>query len=140
MSKLNLTVRKTVPAPIEDVFNAWLDPNMLMKFMIPMEGARVPKAEVDPREGGKFSILFMAGDDELPHSGTYKEISRHTRLAFTWQSPFSVDDSTVTLTFTPKGDTSTDVELYHEKFASEDSRDSHKNGWTSILETLSKSF
>lgn len=140
MSEINLTVRKTVPAPQEAVFNAWLDPEMLKKFLVPMEGAHVPKAKVDAREGGEFHIMFMAGEDEIPHSGVYKEISPYKRLVFTWQSPHSVDDSTVTLTFTPNGDKATDVELYHEKFANEDSRDSHKGGWTSILEHLAKSF
>ena len=140
MSELNLTVNKTVPAPPEHVFNAWLDPEMLVKFMVPMEGAFVSDAKVDAREGGQFSFMFMEGENQLPHSGTYKTIDRHSKLVFSWQSPFSVDGSTVSLTFKPNGNNATDVELYHEKFADEDSRNNHNSGWTSILDNLSLSF
>lgn len=136
MSDLTLTVRKTIAAAAEDVFNAWLDPDMIKRFMIPMEGASISEATVDAREGGEFAFTFMAGDEAIPHKGTYKEITRHSRLVFSWISPFSADGSTVTLTFTPKGEAETDVELFHEKFLNEDSVASHTSGWTSILDTL----
>ena len=38
MSELSLTVRKTIPASPEKVFNAWLDAAMLKKFMVTCEG------------------------------------------------------------------------------------------------------
>lgn len=134
--ELSLTVKKTIPAPPEKVFNAWLDPAMLAKFMVPGEGMTVPKAESDGREGGRFEIVMAAGDQEIPHSGTYIEVKPHSRLAFTWESPHSIDGSTVTLDFRPAGDGATEVELTHVKFASEEARDNHKGGWTAILEAL----
>lgn len=135
MTELSLTVSRQIAAPIESVFNAWLDPRMLARFMTPGAGMTVPKAEADPVEGGRFAIIMKAGENEIPHAGTYQEITRHSRLVFTWESPFSVDGSTVTLDFSGK-DGMTNVALTHVKFASEESRDNHKGGWSAILDAL----
>ena len=140
MSDLSLTIRKTIPAPVETVFNAWLDAKMLAKFMMPGPGMTVPKAESDAKEGGRFTIVMAAGDDEIPHGGTYLEIKPHERIVFTWESPFSVDGSTVTLDFKPSGDGGTDVKLTHVKFASDEARANHEGGWTSILAKLGEVF
>lgn len=132
---LSTTVEHRFSAAPARVFDAWLNPEMLARFMTPGPGMTVPKAETDPREGGRFDIVMKAGDDEIPHAGTYREISRHDRLVFTWESPFSIPDSTVTLTFTPDGD-GTHLTLLHERFPSEESRDNHQGGWTAILARL----
>lgn len=138
MSELSLTVSRRINAPAEKVFEAWLDPKMLTRFMLPASGMEVPRAETDPRVGGRFEIIMVAGGNEMPHGGVYKEIDRHQRLVFTWESPMTTEGSTVTLTFTPAGDAATDVELTHEKFPSEESRDNHKGGWSAILDKLNE--
>ena len=51
------------------------------------------------------------------------------------ESPFSVDGSTVTLTFAPVTG-GTHVKLTHVKFVDEQSRDNHQGGWTNILAAL----
>jgi len=139
MTELALTVSRKINAPADKLFNAWLDPEMLAKFMIPGTGMTVPQAASDPVVGGRFDILMQAGENQIPHHGIYKTIEPHTKLAFTWQSPYSVDDSTVTLTFTPT-DGGTNVELNHVKFADAETRDNHAGGWQSILQTLDAVF
>jgi len=138
MSELSLTVMKTIPASPEKVFNAWLDAAMLKKFMVTCEGDRVPKAESDAREGGQFLIVMESGGKEIPHSGTYLELKPHSRLVFTWESPHSVDGSTVTVDLAPTGDGATDLTLTQVKFASEGARDGHIKGWTAILDMLER--
>lgn len=135
MSELSTSVSRNIAAPRSKVFEAWLNPEMLAKFMTPMPGTTVPVAKSDATEGGRFEIVMAVGENEIPHSGTYKEISPHERLVFTWESPFSVPDSTVTLHFA-EADGGTDVTLTHVKFPSEEARDNHKGGWTGILEAL----
>jgi uncharacterized protein YndB with AHSA1/START domain len=135
MTDLTLTVERTINAPQEDLFNAWLNPDMLRKFMMPAPGMNVPKASNDPKTGGTFDIVMQAGDNEIPHSGTYREISPHDRIVFTWVSPYSVDDSTVTLTFNPVAE-GTQVTLTHIRFVDEESRDNHQGGWMGILDAL----
>lgn len=135
MTDLSLTVERTIKAPQQDVFNAWLNPDMLRKFMMPAPGMTVPSASNDPKAGGRFDIVMQAGENEIPHSGTYKEINPHERIVFTWVSPFSVDDSTVTLTFSAV-EGGTHIILTHIRFADTETRDNHNGGWTEILEAL----
>lgn len=135
MTDLNLNVSRIFNAAPNVLFDAWLNPEMLAKFMAPGPDMTVPHAANDPVEGGRFDIIMKSGDQELPHAGTYKEIDRHSRLVFTWESPMSVDDSTVTLTFTPV-EGGTEVNLHHVKFQNEQMRDNHEGGWVAILAKL----
>ena len=140
MTELTLTASRHIAAPIRTVFNAWLAPEMLAKFMLPGENTSVPHAQSDARIGGRFAITMKAGDRELPHGGEYKEINPHSRLAFTWESPFSAEGSTVTLNFSEPAKGGTDLELVHVKFPDEQSRDNHMNGWTNILAMLDETL
>ena len=137
MNDLSLTVERTIKAAPEDVFNAWLNPDMLRQFMMPAAGMSVPKASNDPKEGGRFEIIMLAGEDEIPHAGTYREISPHDRIVFTWESPYSVDDSTVSLAFALV-DGGTHLTLTHVRFADAETRDNHKGGWAGILDALNE--
>lgn len=139
MTDLTLTTSRRINAPAARLFNAWLDPAMLARFMIPGSGMSVPSAKTDPRPGGRFDIVMRDGDTDLPIGGVYKEITPHSRLVFSWESSFSAAGSTVTLTFTPDG-VGTLVELTHVKFASEDSRNNHERGWAAILVMLDKTL
>lgn len=136
MTDLTLNVSRIIDAPIEKVFNAWLDPEMLTKFILPMPGMPQPDVQTDGEEGGGFTIVMHVGEDKIPHSGKYLEITRHSKLVFTWESPFSPDDSTVTLDFKTVDDNKTAVDLTHVKFLHEDARQDHEGGWTTILDTL----
>ncbi len=140
MNDMSITVNRKISAPVERVYNAWLDPDMLAKFMLPGDGMTVPKAESDARVCGRFTIIMAAGGNEIPHGGEYKVIDRHSKLVFTWESPFSIDGSTVTLNFAESGDGGTDLELIHVKFPSEESRNNHEGGWSSILAKLGETF
>ncbi|MCV0424702.1 MAG: SRPBCC domain-containing protein, partial [Roseibium sp.] len=122
-------------APVERVFEAWLDPDTLARFMTPGPGMTVPKATTDPKVGGTFEIIMQAGDQQIPHKGIYREISRHSRLVFTWESPFSEPDSVVTLDFVDAAG-ETELTLTHVKFPSQESRDNHEGGWNRIVECL----
>jgi uncharacterized protein YndB with AHSA1/START domain len=136
MTTLSLTTSRIINAPIETVFNAWLDPATLSKFMIPGDGMTVPSADADGKEGGRFSIVMRAGDQDIPHAGTYLTIERYSKIVFTWESPFSVDGSTVTLNLSSNDTGATEIELVHEKFPDETSRDNHHSGWDNILSAL----
>ena len=136
MSELSVNVTKTIHAQIEKVFDAWLNPEILSKFILPMPGMPHPETEVDAREGGSFTIVMQVGDDKIPHTGKYIEISRPNKLIFTWESMFSTEGSTVTLRFNDLGENKTSIDLTHVKFADEESRTDHEGGWGNILETL----
>ena len=133
MSELSLEVSKTVNINIEQAFDAWLDPVKLSSIMLPKPGMPNPEVTNSPVVGGEFEILMDVGEKIIPHNGVYQEIDRPNRLVFTWISPFSIDGSTVTITFEQVEQNQTKVTLNHVKFPSEESRDSHQGGWTNIL-------
>jgi uncharacterized protein YndB with AHSA1/START domain len=136
MSELTLKTSRHIGAARKDVFQAWLDPQMLARFMLPGEGMSVPNASVEPKVGGRFAIIMQAGEQQIPHGGEYRQITEFDCIVFTWESPFSVDGSTVTLNFSDSNSGGTDVELIHVKFSDEQTRDNHLGGWDHILATL----
>ncbi len=136
MTDLTCNLSKVINAPIEKVFDAWLDPEYLSRFMLPMPGMPNPKIEVDGRKGGRFTIYMDVGEEIVPHSGTYLELDRPNRLVFSWESPFSTDGSNVTLIFTAIESGSTRIELTHLRFVDEESRSNHEAGWGNIIGVL----
>jgi uncharacterized protein YndB with AHSA1/START domain len=134
---LSLRVTQHVPARPERVFDAWLDPAMIHRFMIASAGQTIGSAQTDPKVGGAYRIVMKTGTGDVPHWGEYREISRPGRLVFTWNSPHGAPGSVVTLTFEPDGQ-GTMVTLVQDLFVSEGSRDGHIRGWTSILATMAE--
>ncbi|MCV9999214.1 SRPBCC domain-containing protein [Pararhizobium sp. YC-54] len=141
MTELELTVNRKIAAPREKVFNAWLSPAMLAKFMAPPFGSSEPtKVKNDPVKGGRFSIVMVTPEKEIPHAGTYLEIDPHSHLSFTWESPYSLDDSVVTIDLAEVDAGTTEITLKQVKFKSEEARDGHEEGWTAILKLLETSL
>ena len=134
MTDLTLTVRRVIDATPEAVYTAWLDPAVMRRFMAGGADQTVTEARSDARVGGRFFVLMVA-DKELPHQGTYLELTPHSCIRFTWDSPYSPADSEVTLRLSPAVG-GTEVELTQVKFLSEGHRDGHHGGWTRILARL----
>ena len=138
MTDLKLTVEKVIEASISDVFDAWLNPNALANFMMPMPNMEKPTVENDPVVGGYFKIIMKAGNQEMLHTGEYIELDRPNKLAFTWVSSSSKEDSVVTLRFTELSGKQTKIHLSQVRFFDEERCENHKKGWMQILETLSQ--
>jgi uncharacterized protein YndB with AHSA1/START domain len=132
-----LTIEKLIPAPPARVFAAWLDPTVLAKFMCPMPGTSVAKAETDPRVGGRFLILMRIGGQDRPHQGEYRVVEPHKRLVFTWHSQAAPPESEVTLTFAEAGADQTLLTLVHRGLPTA-VRAAHDHGWTSIVAMLAQ--
>ncbi len=134
MTDLTLTVSRTINASPKAVFEAWLDPATIARFMAGGADQRVTEAWTDPRVGGRFRIV-MTSDKDIAHEGVYKDLAPHSLIRFTWESPYSPADSEVTIHLAPVAD-GTEVTLTQVRFLSEGARDGHKGGWTRILERL----
>jgi uncharacterized protein YndB with AHSA1/START domain/DNA-binding transcriptional ArsR family regulator len=134
MSDLSLTCRHTFKASAERIYNAWLDPAMMIRYMTMGPDMVARDASCDPRVGGRFRFT-MVGEKENLHTGTYRELTPYSRITFTWEAPWSTPGSLVDITLTPV-EGGTEVVLTHVKFTSEESRDGHFKGWTGILSRL----
>jgi uncharacterized protein YndB with AHSA1/START domain len=139
MAELSVSLNKIIHARIEKVFDAWLNPKMLSKFMRGMPDMADTDVEIDAREGGRFTFTMHYRGEKIPHTGKYLEISRPDKLVFTWESQYSVvDNSTVTLKFTKIDDNKTNVSLSHVKFIDEEARSGHEEGWGNVLDKLNE--
>lgn len=132
--QLSLSVTKVINTTVEKVFDAWLDPETLSRFMLPKPGMPCPAVSLNPKVGGRFQIDMDVGEKIIPHEGEYLEIDRPNRLAFSWISPFSAEGSTVIIEFNSIDNDTTEIKLTHLRFLNEESRESHHNGWNNILD------
>jgi uncharacterized protein YndB with AHSA1/START domain len=69
------------------VFDAWITPSILRQWLFVGPTSQIVKTKLDLRVGGDFSILERASDGEIAHFGSYVEIFRPHRLAFTLEVP-----------------------------------------------------
>jgi uncharacterized protein YndB with AHSA1/START domain len=136
---LELKLTRHIPALPERVYQAWLDPAVMVRFFHGHPDHSVTSADTDPRLGGSYRVVMNDGTKDIPHWGEYRRLDRPTCIEFTWNSPHATPDSIVTLTFTPS-ETGTEVTLVHDRFPSEGARDGHEKGWGCILDQLAKAL
>lgn len=127
-------ISKIMPAPREDVFNAWLNAEGMRHWMCPGD-IKKTDTEIDARVGGKFRIAMHGEENTYVMTGEYVEIDPPRRIAFTWVSHTAVAGSLVTLELHDRGE-ETELVLTHERLPSADIAAQHEGGWTSILEKL----
>jgi Uncharacterized conserved protein len=85
-NSVNAVAVRRFSADPERVYEAWLKPEMLERWMF---GPQVREEEivhlaVDPRVGGSFSFMVERKGETIEHLGKYLEMERPTRLAFSW--------------------------------------------------------
>jgi uncharacterized protein YndB with AHSA1/START domain len=133
-----LEVRRVIRAPRERVFQAWTTPAEVKRWSSPGP-VEVVTSEIDLRVGGRYT-LNMRSPDGAPHNafGEYREVDPPRRLVYTWsweQEP-DVKDTVVTVEFNDLSAEGTEVVLRHAGLQTAQQRESHGQGWTSILEKL----
>lgn len=138
-------------APPERVFRAWLDPELLSRWIAPGD-MKVTRAEVDERVGGRFSIFqedaSAAGVGGM--EATILELVPNERLAFDWRF-VGVNreglglDTRLTVTLAPASDGGTELTLMHERLdalreAMPDVADKVSAGWELVFEKLERAL
>jgi uncharacterized protein YndB with AHSA1/START domain len=92
---LEFKLERTIPAPLTEVFDGWLDPK------IPGNPWNAAETFIlDPRVDGLFYWLLKG----TAHYGRFTRVDRPGRIQHTWVSPNTLgQESTVTVTFKKQG-------------------------------------
>ena len=134
-----IVVKRTIPATVDELFDAWLDPESLAQWMLPGDHRR-NTVSVDARVSGAFEIVMHHQDGSKRHYGEYRAIERNKKLVFTWHSDATHHTETlVTVEFRAASD-STEIVLTHERMPDHEAGLKHTKGWTRALELLETHF
>jgi uncharacterized protein YndB with AHSA1/START domain len=81
-----VSVKRRFDVSPERVFDAWLDPEMIGRWMFgsALREEEVMRIALDARVGGSFSFLVRRQGQDIDHVGKYLEIDPPRRLVFTW--------------------------------------------------------
>ncbi len=141
VSEKELRIERLFAAPPETVFDYWIKPELYVSWFGP-DGCEVPEYEIDPKEGGGWTITVITPDcAQHKVSGLWTSIERPSRLVFTWAWH---DDAgqrghetevTVTLSAAPGG---TQLVLLQREFENSDMAGKHGFGWNSSFVSLDK--
>ena len=128
---LEFRFERTIPAPLAEVFDGWLDPKIPGN---PWNAAE--KFVLDPKVDGLFFWALKA----ISHYGRFTVVERPARIQHTWVSPKTLGiESTVTVTFKKKGD-ETLMTLVHSGIPDTDAGRGHEKGWNYFLDIFPGQF
>ena len=128
---IELKIERTIPAPLGEVFDAWLNPkipgnpwNAAEKFML------------DPKVDGLFYWTLKG----TAHYGRFTEIQRPGRIQHTWVSPNTLgEESMVTVTFEKQGE-GTLMTLVHSGLPDCEPAKGHERGWNYFMGIFHEQF
>ena len=131
-----LTLHRVIDAPVETVYAAWTEPEMLRRWLAP-GNATVVRAVAEVAVGGTF-LVEMRGTDgrKWLTRGLYREVVPQRRLVHSWRWEDSEIETLVTVEFEPESAGRTRLTLTHSRFARDEARDEHEQGWSGCLAKL----
>jgi uncharacterized protein YndB with AHSA1/START domain len=135
-----LVITRVFDAPRGLVFKAWTEPEHLERWQGAPRGFTVTAHQMEVRPGGAYRVC-MRSPEGVDHwlQGVYREIVEPERLVFThvWLDAQGRPgkETLVTITFAERGG-KTELTLHQTGFKSVESRDGHKEGWTSTFDRL----
>jgi uncharacterized protein YndB with AHSA1/START domain len=143
-----VTVQRTFAAPPERVYRAWLEPELLRRWLTPFDD--LARAEVEERVGGRYRVWHEK--DGEPVGGFEAEVLELVpaeRLVFKWgivgprrlEGP--VYDSRLTLTFRATSEGGTELTLVHERLEAlyadmPELAEQFEAGWALVLAKLAE--
>lgn len=141
-SEIKLVINKSIEAPVDKVYAAWTNPEIIKQWFAPGDRMTVPKAEADPQVGGTYLIHMHDPDSGSDHivSGEYEEVVPNEKLVFNWKWKDGVDRTQVTIELRPADDGRTLLTLTHRGFSQQQFADKHNQGWSGCLKNLADHF
>ncbi len=139
---VGLRISRVFDAPRDLVWLAWTRPEMIVRWLGPVEWPAT-RVEQDFRVGGAWSAVLKSVDSDrtLWQGGTYREIAPPGRLAFTFRWGERHEDgppveTLVTIVLTEPAPGRTLMEFTHAALKSAESEAGHRAGWNSSFDRL----
>lgn len=140
MADLDLTITRVFDAPRELVFEAWTNPDHLVRWWGPT-GFTGEACTIKLEDGGRWRICMRNNADgaEIWARGVYHEIKSPERLVFSfaWEDPKGTPghDTLVTISFDDR-DGKTEMTFHQAIFETVEDRDGHVDGWRECFDEL----
>lgn len=100
-----LKITRRFAASPDLVFDAWLDPAVVSRWLFTGPTSQAHTAQLDPRVGGRWTIVDKRDGVEYTAVGEYRLIDRPYRLVFSFGMPqFSPESAEVTVEIVADGD------------------------------------
>jgi uncharacterized protein YndB with AHSA1/START domain len=132
----SVTIVRTIEAPPEAVFAAFVQPDKIALWWGPDDGP-VLSAEIDARVGGRFHIRFRLAEDGSEHgsSGTFEVFDPPRRLVMSWAwDDETGPESRLDVVFRAVA-AGTEVTLVHSRLDDAKVR-GHEKGWNGAFDKL----
>lgn len=133
-----LTVRRTIAAPPERLFDAWLDPADAARFLFRTPDGEMIRCDIDPRVGGHATIVERRPAGDARHRLRYEVIDPPRRLVFLFAADPAPEGAwtrvTIDIAPAPGGAALTLTHEMDPQWA--DYADRTRAGWATILNNL----
>lgn len=129
--KTKITIQALVAAPIELVWNCWVQPEHIVQWNQASDDWHCPAAVNDLRVGGKYSSTMAAKDGSFSFDfgGTYDRVELHSLIVSTLE-----DDRKVETTFAATSEGTLVTTVFEAE--SENSVELQQGGWQAILNSF----
>ena len=143
MTEFAVDLTRTIPGPREEIYRAFLDPDVLQRWFCPGEFA-VVTASVDEHVGGRHVVEMLAPDGmRLAFESVIRDLVENERIvldfAFVGPEPSEREDTLLTVTLRDAPGGGTEVRFEHERITLAPpnfDRPGVNAGWTSVLDKL----
>ena len=105
-NKKEIVFDRSYPASIQDVWDAWTQPDQLSQWWGP-DKTKIVECSIDPKVGGSIYVVMEAGEKmgkyqgtRWPMSGTFTEVDEPTHLSYDAQSWTENEKETTTIEHT----------------------------------------
>ena len=128
-----ITIKTTVQAPVEKVWQLWTDPEHIMNWNYATSDWHTPYATNDLREGGNFLFRMeeKSGTTGFDFEGTYTELLPFEKIGYRM-----TDGRIVTVEFIPDNEITSVVERFEPE--KKHPVELQKVGWQAILNNFRK--
>ena len=128
-----ITVKTTVKAPIEKVWEFWTQPQHITQWNNASDDWHCPKATNDLRIGGKFNFTMASKDGKMSFDfeGEYSNIKEYSLIEY-----HIIDGRKVIINFEETNDGIAITESFEPE--NENSEELQRAGWQNIIDNFKK--